>query len=118
MARARLRGDSCTRVHLSLVFDAHACTHTRMHTHTHTQRKSNTGARRYTHANTHMHTHTHTGLTKVPIDGQPPSIVQELEDMARQYIKGENAIVLVSAQSVCVRKRHGTTSRERTQLCW
>jgi len=37
-------------------------------------------------------------LTKVPIDGQPPSIVQELEDMARQYIKGENAIVLVSAQ--------------------
>jgi len=31
----------------------------------------------------------------VPIDGQPPSIVQELEDMARQYIKGENAIILV-----------------------
>eukprot|EP00967_Tisochrysis_lutea_P057694 scaffold73193_cov21-Tisochrysis_lutea.AAC.1 len=35
------------------------------------------------------------GLTKVPIDGQPASIVQELEDMARQYIKGENAIILV-----------------------
>ncbi|KAF5836630.1 P-loop containing nucleoside triphosphate hydrolase protein [Dunaliella salina] len=34
------------------------------------------------------------GLTKVPIDGQPASIVQELEDMARQYIKGENAIIL------------------------
>lgn len=35
-----------------------------------------------------------TGLTKVPIDGQPPSIVQELDDMARQYIKGDNAIIL------------------------
>lgn len=27
------------------------------------------------------------GLTKVPIDGQPKSIVRELEDMARSYIK-------------------------------
>lgn len=27
------------------------------------------------------------GLTKVAIDGQPQSIVKELEDMARQYIK-------------------------------
>ncbi len=35
-----------------------------------------------------------TGLTKVPIDGQPASIVQELEEMAKQYIKGENAIIL------------------------
>lgn len=34
------------------------------------------------------------GLTKVPIDGQPASIVQELDEMARQYIKGENAIIL------------------------
>ncbi len=34
------------------------------------------------------------GLTKVPIDGQPASIVQELDDMARQYIKGDNAIIL------------------------
>lgn len=34
------------------------------------------------------------GLTKVPIDGQPPSIVQDLDDMARQYIKGDNAIIL------------------------
>ncbi|GAX77714.1 hypothetical protein CEUSTIGMA_g5157.t1 [Chlamydomonas eustigma] len=34
------------------------------------------------------------GLTKVAIDGQPASIVQELDDMARQYIKGENAIIL------------------------
>mmetsp|Transcript_7411 Transcript_7411/g.12788 ORF Transcript_7411/g.12788 Transcript_7411/m.12788 type:complete len:628 (+) Transcript_7411:31-1914(+) len=34
------------------------------------------------------------GLTKVAIDGQPASIVQELEEMARQYIKGDNAIVL------------------------
>uniref|UniRef100_A0A7S0WQS1 Dynamin GTPase n=1 Tax=Chlamydomonas leiostraca TaxID=1034604 RepID=A0A7S0WQS1_9CHLO len=34
------------------------------------------------------------GLTKVPIDGQPASIVQELEDMARMYVKGENAIIL------------------------
>jgi dynamin 1-like protein len=34
------------------------------------------------------------GLTKVPIDGQPLSIVQDLEEMARQYIKGENAIIL------------------------
>lgn len=35
-----------------------------------------------------------TGLTKVPIDGQPMSIVTELEDMARNYVKGENAIIL------------------------
>jgi hypothetical protein len=27
------------------------------------------------------------GLTKVPIDGQPLSIVQDLEEMCRQYIK-------------------------------
>ena len=27
------------------------------------------------------------GLTKVPIDGQPKTIVQDLEDMARTYIK-------------------------------
>lgn len=27
------------------------------------------------------------GLTKVPIDGQPKSIVKDLEDMARTYIK-------------------------------
>ena len=30
----------------------------------------------------------------MPIDGQPPSIVQELEEMVRHYIKGENAIIL------------------------
>ena len=29
----------------------------------------------------------HAGLTKVPIDGQPKSIVQDLENMARTYIK-------------------------------
>ena len=29
----------------------------------------------------------HAGLTKVPIDGQPKSIVKDLEDMARTYIK-------------------------------
>jgi dynamin 1-like protein len=34
------------------------------------------------------------GLTKVPIDGQPKSIVRDLEDMARTYIKGDNAIIL------------------------
>ena len=34
------------------------------------------------------------GLTKIPIDGQPKSIVGELEDMARSYIKGDNAIIL------------------------
>lgn len=34
------------------------------------------------------------GLTKVPIDGQPKSIVKDLDDMARTYIKGENAIIL------------------------
>lgn len=28
-----------------------------------------------------------TGLTKVPIDGQPKSIVKDLEEMARTYIK-------------------------------
>lgn len=34
------------------------------------------------------------GLTKVPIDGQPKSIVTELENMARDYVKHENVIVL------------------------
>lgn len=34
------------------------------------------------------------GLTKVPIDGQPKSIVQELENMARDYVKHENVIIL------------------------
>ncbi|KAI7841316.1 hypothetical protein COHA_004935 [Chlorella ohadii] len=34
------------------------------------------------------------GLTKVPIDGQPKSIVQELENMAREYVKHENVIIL------------------------
>jgi hypothetical protein len=34
------------------------------------------------------------GLTKVPIDGQPISIVQDLEEMARSYVKGDNAIIL------------------------
>jgi len=34
------------------------------------------------------------GLTKVPIDGQPVSIVQDLEEMARSYVKGDNAIIL------------------------
>ena len=29
----------------------------------------------------------HAGLTKVPIDGQPKSIVQDLDNMARTYIK-------------------------------
>ena len=33
------------------------------------------------------------GLTKVPIDGQPKSIVRELEDMARSYIKVGGIIV-------------------------
>ena len=32
-------------------------------------------------------TDSHAGLTKVPIDGQPKSIVQDLENMARTYIK-------------------------------
>lgn len=30
----------------------------------------------------------------MPIDGQPKSIVKEIEDMVRNYIKGENAIIL------------------------
>lgn len=34
------------------------------------------------------------GLTKVPIDGQPKSIVAELENMARDYVKHENVIIL------------------------
>jgi hypothetical protein len=34
------------------------------------------------------------GLTKVPIDGQPKSIVHELETMARDYVKHENVIIL------------------------
>lgn len=34
------------------------------------------------------------GITKVAIDGQPKSIVQELENMAREYVKHENVIIL------------------------
>lgn len=34
----------------------------------------------------------HAGLTKVPIDGQPKSIVKDLEDMARTYIKASRHI--------------------------
>lgn len=34
------------------------------------------------------------GLTKIPIDGQPLSIVQDLENMARTYVKGDNVIIL------------------------
>lgn len=34
------------------------------------------------------------GLTKVPIDGQPKSIVTDLENMARDYVKHENVIIL------------------------
>ena len=34
------------------------------------------------------------GLTKVPIDGQPKSIVAELENMAREYVRHENVIIL------------------------
>ena len=34
------------------------------------------------------------GLTKVPIDGQPKSIVAELETMARDYVKHDNVIIL------------------------
>ena len=34
------------------------------------------------------------GITKVAIDGQPKSIVQELETMARDYVKHENVIIL------------------------
>lgn len=30
----------------------------------------------------------------MPIDGQPPSIVQDIENMVKQYIKGDNAIIL------------------------
>eukprot|EP00877_Chromochloris_zofingiensis_P008940 jgi/Chrzof1/429/Cz01g15170.t1 len=34
------------------------------------------------------------GLTKVAIEGQPQSIVHDLEEMCKQYIKGDNAIIL------------------------
>jgi hypothetical protein len=37
------------------------------------------------------------GLTKVPIDGQPKTIVKELEDMARTYIKVRGPRRLTSA---------------------
>lgn len=34
------------------------------------------------------------GLTKIPIAGQPPSIVRDIEDMARKFIEPENVIIL------------------------
>jgi len=34
------------------------------------------------------------GLTKIATDGQPQSIVRELEDMSKAYIKSENVIIL------------------------
>ena len=41
------------------------------------------------------------GLTKVPIDGQPRSIVRDLEEMARTYIKvgSLKSVVPVSSSS-------------------
>jgi dynamin 1-like protein len=33
-------------------------------------------------------------MTKIATDGQPLSIVRELEDMTRHYIKGDNVIIL------------------------
>eukprot|EP00798_Chlamydomonas_sp_ICE-L_P025635 gene25635-11293_t len=45
-------------------------------------------------AETERHLKKMGGLTKVPIDGQPMSIVQELDDMVRLYIKNDNAIIL------------------------
>lgn len=38
------------------------------------------------------------GLTKVPIDGQPISIVQDLEDMCKQYVKVRHAAAPAAAQ--------------------
>ena len=43
------------------------------------------------------------GLTKVPIDGQPKSIVRELEDMARSYIKVRALEHLPSKRSCTLR---------------
>jgi len=34
------------------------------------------------------------GLTKIPIAGQPASIVKDIEDMARKYIEPKNVIIL------------------------
>lgn len=34
------------------------------------------------------------GLTKVPIDGQPASIVEDIEDMVRSYVTTETAVIL------------------------
>ena len=34
------------------------------------------------------------GLTKIATDSQPHSIVRELEDMSKAYIKAENVIIL------------------------
>ena len=34
------------------------------------------------------------GLTKIAVEGQPKSIVKDIEDMARYYIAGKNAIIL------------------------
>ncbi|GHP02455.1 hypothetical protein PPROV_000121200 [Pycnococcus provasolii] len=34
------------------------------------------------------------GLTKVAVEGQPASIVRDIENMARQFIQGKNAIIL------------------------
>lgn len=37
------------------------------------------------------------GLTKIPVGDQPASITQDIEDMARMYIEGDNAIVRPSS---------------------
>ena len=33
-------------------------------------------------------------MTKIPVGDQPASITKDIEDMARMYIEGENAIIL------------------------
>lgn len=51
----------------------------------------------------------HAGLTKVPIDGQPRSIVRDLEEMARTYIK-VNLLLLshCSLGAELLRSRHSS----------
>jgi len=34
------------------------------------------------------------GLTKIAVEGQPKTIVKDIEDMARKYVEGKNAIIL------------------------
>jgi len=57
------------------------------------------------------------GLTKVPIDGQPLSIVQDLEEMCRQYIKVRLAQHHMPSTACIAAAARAAAEHEHAGLC-